>query len=314
MELLWQSAVKSLGVAVFYGTCSLSMNFLNKAVLNSYEYNHPFFIMACQMLVTVICVDILRMSGAISVKPYTFEDGKQFLPASMWFGLHTSLSLTALHGMNIPMYSAIKRCVPLVNLVLSVYVLKKPYPSTLLSLSIGIITVGCLVAGLGDLQFSSFAYSMAVMAVFAQAGYLTLIQLNSEVNNRSAIEMIYLNGYNTLPLFVILTATLEDPIKLIKMLPSADYDFHFLFWTMILSGGILIYSQFLCTTVCSALSTSLVGVAKSALGTVIGFFAFGGVPFHPLNVFGLVLNVLGGVVFSYVKYNEQSKKKVTERV
>lgn len=314
MDLLWMNAAKSLGAAVFYGICSLSMNFLNKAVLNSYEYNHPFFIMACQMLVTVICVDILRMSGAVKVKPYTLEDGKQLLPASLWFGLHTSLSLTALHGMNIPMYSAIKRCVPLVNLVLSVYVLKKPYPSSLLSLSIGLITVGCLVAGLGDLQFEAFAYSMAVMAVFAQAGYLTLIQLNSEVNNRSTMEMIYLNGYNTLPLFVILTSILEDPIKLIMLLPGAEGGFQLVFWTMILSGVILIYSQFLCTTVCSALTTSLVGVAKSALGTVLGFFAFGGVPFNPVNIFGLVLNVFGGILFSYVKYAEQSKKKTVERV
>ena len=52
------------------------------------------------------------------------------------------------------------------------------------------------------------------------------------------------------------------------------------------SGSLLTYSQFLCAAVCSALTASLVGVAKSVLQTIIGFFTFGGVRFHPLNVIG----------------------------
>ena len=56
-----------------------------------------------------------------------------------------------------------------------------------------------------------------------------------------------------------------------------------------MSGGILTYSQFLCASVCSALTASLVGVGKSVLQTVIGFFTFGGVKFHPLNVTGNIM-------------------------
>ena len=56
-----------------------------------------------------------------------------------------------------------------------------------------------------------------------------------------------------------------------------------------MSGGILTYSQFLCASVCSALTASLVGVAKSVLQTVIGLFTFGGVRFHPLNVIGKIV-------------------------
>ncbi len=48
----------------------------------------------------------------------------------------------------------------------------------------------------------------------------------------------------------------------------------------------LTYSQFLCAAVCSALTTSMVGVCKSVLQTVLGFFTFGGVQFHPLNAMG----------------------------
>ena len=62
---------------------------------------------------------------------FSLKEGLDFLPCSACFATHSSLSLIALHGMNIPMYGAIKRCTPLVNLVLSVVILKKAMPSAL---------------------------------------------------------------------------------------------------------------------------------------------------------------------------------------
>merc|ERR1719232_791913 len=104
------------------------------------------------MLATVIFLDLLGTMRLIKLSSYSLKDGVEFLPCSLSFALHSTLSLIALHGMNIPMYGAIKRCTPLVNLVLSVLVLKKPFPSALLSSSVGLITVGVFVASLGDLQ------------------------------------------------------------------------------------------------------------------------------------------------------------------
>jgi solute carrier family 35 protein len=65
-----------------------------------------------------------RLLGSLNIRPYTFQDGRTFLPASIFFALHATLSLYAIHGMNIPMYGAIKRCTPLVSLILSVLVRK----------------------------------------------------------------------------------------------------------------------------------------------------------------------------------------------
>jgi solute carrier family 35 protein len=82
------------------------------------------------MTVTVVLLDLCRLSGHLTSLPaYTFRSGLAFLPASLCFGLHATLSLSALHGMNIPMYGAIKRCTPLVSLVLSVVILRKQHPS-----------------------------------------------------------------------------------------------------------------------------------------------------------------------------------------
>ena len=155
-------------MSLFYFTCSISMNFLNKAVVSSYHFNYPFFIMACQMLSTLVFLDLMRTLKLNTLSAYSLRDGVEFLPCSLSFATHSTLSLIALHGMNIPMYGAIKRCTPLVNLVLSVVVLRRPSPSPLLTFSVGLITLGVFVAGLGDLSFDSHAYTMGTLSVFAQ--------------------------------------------------------------------------------------------------------------------------------------------------
>ena len=57
---LKNDASKSLAAAIFYGFCSISLNFLNKAVVSSYNFNFPFFIMFCQMLLVIGVLSILR--------------------------------------------------------------------------------------------------------------------------------------------------------------------------------------------------------------------------------------------------------------
>ncbi|TRY67883.1 hypothetical protein TCAL_05510 [Tigriopus californicus] len=278
-------------VALFYGLCSISMNFLNKLVVSTYEFNYPYLIMTCQMVVTVKFLDLLRHFGCHDLKPYSFQTAHDFLPASLCFALHSTLSLTALHGMNIPMYGAIKRS---------------------LILSILLITVGCFVAGLGDLQFDRHAYIMGLMSVLAQGGYLTLVQKNSE-SRKSTLEMVYVNGYNTLPFFITFSIIMGEPSAAFNSQSIRDTTFILAYIVLILLGCILTYSQFLCASVCSALTTSLVSVAKSVAQTVIGFVTFGGVKFHPLILLGITLNTLGGFIYTYIKYYEarsfgQSKK------
>ena len=154
------------------------------------------------------------MAGFLQLPPYSFRDGKEFLPASLLFALHATLSLFALHGMNIPMYGAIKRCTPLVSLILSVIVLRKAVPSKPIVLSILLITFGCLIASIGDLEFDGHAYFMGLLSVFAQGGYLTLVQRSSTEMKKSTLEMIHINGFNTLPFFAIISMVILEPVNI----------------------------------------------------------------------------------------------------
>ena len=121
--------------------------------------------------------------------------------------------------MNIPMYGAVKRCTPLVSLALSVAFLRKRLPSVTVTASIVCITVGCVIASAGDLEFDRRAYTTGALSVLAQAGYLTLVQRHSEKmsssssssgEGASALDMVYLNSWNTLPLFLLASFLLGE--------------------------------------------------------------------------------------------------------
>ena len=245
-----QSRTRTISAAAFYFTCSLSMNFLNKAVVSSYAFNFPFFILACQMAVTIILLDLLRflrvlqvtfdLAHMISPHPQvpglSLKESLDFMPCSGCFATHSSLSLIALHGMNIPMYGAIKRCTPLVNLVLSVVILKKARPSALLISSIALITAGAFVASLGDLQFEPYAYTMGTLSVLAQAAYLTLIQRNAEFNHRSTVEMLHITSITTLPIFLTMSLVMGEPDKMRENSSVLEPGFCIIFLLLLVSG------------------------------------------------------------------------------
>ena len=50
-----------------------------------------------QMAVTVLVLDLLRLSGRLSITPYTLRSGMSFLPASLCFGLHSTLRQLSVH-------------------------------------------------------------------------------------------------------------------------------------------------------------------------------------------------------------------------
>ena len=99
--------------------------------------------------------------------------------------------------------------------------------------------------------------------------------------------MLHVNSFNTLPIFLTVSMVLGEPADIGQSVSVAEPGFTWVFALLIVSGCVLTWSQFMCAAVCSALTTSMISVAKSVIQTVVGFFTFGGVQFHPLNIAGM---------------------------
>ena len=158
-----------------------------------------------------------------------------------------------------------------------------------------------LISGYGDLSFNVFAYTCGVGSVLTQALYLTLIQKMCK-QKMSTTETLQLNSINTLPLLIIASVVNKEFVTVARYNNFHSTGFWFCFLLVISLGCLLNYTLFLCTIVNSALTTSVVGTLKTIVQTAVGFFAFGGVSLNPATIIGIIINLSGGIVYTYAKY------------
>lgn len=166
--------------------------------------------------------------------------------------------------------------------------------------------------GYGDLTFDLMAYSLGLTSVVSQAIYLLLVQRFSE--KISAAETLHLNSYNTLPILLVCSLIFGEFHKAITDFAFYDIGFVLTFMSVIVFGCLLNYLLFLCTTYNSALTTSVAGTLKSIVQTFIGMFTFGGISFNVFTLSGIVLNLSGGILYTFVKFiSSQNMTKETEK-
>ena len=81
-------------------------------------------------------------------------------------------------------------------------------------------------------------------------------------------------------------------------------------------GFVLNYSYYLCTTINSPLTTTVVGCLKNVLSTYFGML-LGDYVYSPLNFVGLNVSVFGSLLYSYAEYakiraSTEEKNKAAE--
>ncbi|XP_005102388.1 UDP-galactose/UDP-glucose transporter 7 [Aplysia californica] len=309
-----ETAFKGIVAAVFYGVCSVSSAFVSKALMDTLDFDYPVTIMVAQMIFTIVVLELLSIFRIIELQAFTLKRGLSFAAPSFFYGTNAVLALTALSHMNIAMYGVLKRCVPLSTMLLSVIVLKKGFPSRKTTSAVVLLTTGCVIAGYGDLGFNLTAYICGIGSNFTQALYLLLVQKFSE-RHVSVVETLQLNSFNTLPLLT-LVALVNGELFAVHSYPKlTELQFLLMFFMAISVGMLLNYSLFLCTSLTSALTTSVVGGLKALVQTLLGLVTFGGVSHNMATFVGISMNLSGGIGYIWARYTEnksglQSLKKV----
>jgi len=293
--------------AAFYAVISISTTFFNKAVLTVYDFKYPNFILLSQHLFTLVFLETLKFFGAINYPKPELQKCKELLPISLLYSLNVGVALTALENMNIPMYGVLKRLTIFIVLIGERILLKKS-SSTKVKISVSIIVSGAIVAGIGDLTFDFYSYTMALISCCAQAGYLLYVAKTGAESGINNFGLLFYNSLLAIP-FVFVFMVLNGEFTPVTNYPQLySFDFLMCFMSNLVLGCLLNYSMFLCTTVNSALTTTVIGQLKNVISVVLGFILLGGVQVNGINVAGLALNSLGGIYYSYVKYQESLLK------
>lgn len=297
----------SFVAALSYGIASMSMIFINKAVLM--QYVHSMTLLTIQQLATALLIHGGRVTGYTKAKALNIATTKKLILVSLFYNANVAFALASLKGVNIPMYIAIKRLTPLAVLIAGFFY-KRARPSMQVTLSVMLTAAGVIIAALGDFSFDLTGYSMAFISVFFQTIYLVLVERSGAEDGLSSIEIMFYNSFLSLPFLIFLIiATGEFPNSL-SLLFAKSYSLSFLAILILslLMGIVLNYTMFLCTIVNSALTTTIVGVLKGVGSTTLGFVLLGGVEVHALNVTGLAINTAGGIWYSYAKYQQKKNK------
>ncbi|KAL6578575.1 UDP-galactose/UDP-glucose transporter 7 [Orobanche minor] len=301
----------SLFAALSYGIASMAMVFINKAVLVQYAYSMT--LLTLQQLMTAMLIRFGRTMGYMKSGGFNVETAKRLILVSLFYNANVAFALASLKGVNIPMYIAIKRLTPLAVLIAGFFY-GKGRPTTQVSLSVLLTAAGVLIAALGDFSFDLFGYGMAFTSVFFQTMYLVLVEKSGAEDGLSSVEIMFYNSILSLPfLLFLIIATGEFPNSMsILFAKSTLLSFSVLLLLSLVMGIVLNYTMFLCTIVNSALTTTIVGVLKGVGSTTLGFFLLGGVEVHALNVTGLVINTAGGVWYSFAKYQQKKKNRLSK--
>ena len=169
-----------------------------------------------------------------------------------------------------------------------------------------------VIAGFGDLGFHAKNYILCIISVVSQSLYLVLVQKSSQ--RYSATETLHLNSYNTLPLLLLTAVTFGELRAGLAAFHYSSPAFIAMFLLVVGMGCLLNYLLFLCTVYNSALTTSVTGVIKSVIQTVIGLFTFGGIAINVYTVSGITMNLSGGVLYTFSKFRESQAEEWLQEV
>mmetsp|Transcript_5475 Transcript_5475/g.14233 ORF Transcript_5475/g.14233 Transcript_5475/m.14233 type:complete len:382 (-) Transcript_5475:149-1294(-) len=297
-----------LSCALLYAGTAVSMNFVNKATLEVFPL--AWTVLFLQMVTTVLVILPLWIAHVVVFPPFSWAMAKQLMPITVFYTSNTAFALLGLQSMNIPMFSTLKRLTPMIVLLFKA-IYTRSWPSRGTTYSVMFVVLGCVVAGLGDLTFHALGYMYALSSCCLQATYLLLVEFKGKERNVGSAEMLFYNGMLSSPFLLVMmlmTGESKSAVPTFLAASAARPVFPLLLASCSVLGTLLNLSLFLCTINNSALTTTIVGVLKGVVATVLGFFLLGGVQFNVINVIGIALNTLGGICYTTFKYKEKSRQ------
>jgi len=303
---------RGASAAMFYASTSVATVFLNKAIFAVWRFGYPATLVTAQTFFTVMAIVTLERFGMIRVGNGTFAknfDAKAFRrvgAVSATFQAKLVLDMKALSMISIPMYGVLKSSTtPFVMLI--DYAMMGKVASARVQGAVWVTTLGGVLAGTGDLEFTLWGYLVALSSALCTALYVVLVgKIGDELHLDSFTLLLY-NSLWSAPLSLVLCFLCGEHREVGDYPHLYELSFIVAFVCSCSSAFVLNYATYLCTQMNDALTTSVVGRTKSIVQGVVGLFAFH-VHAGLLNILGISLNSVGVAWYAYEKYTGGKQK------
>lgn len=269
---------------VLYCCVSMFMVFGNKHLLNVWDFDCILLLVLTENFtnytITSLLIHFKRDKfAATSTNTHKiifklFDTNMNEFLSAVFYCLNSVMSLKALDGLNIPIYTIFKRCVPLASLVISFFLFKKQTEqskplslenptnqnqkshSNKIILSILLMTMGVVVAGYGDIEFDLKSYIYCAFSVISQALYFSFIQKCSE-HEKNPIQALNICSQISIPILIsmfVLTGELKAILDHKTNFQFSNLKFLIAYLFVSFNGSLLVFSQFWCTISNNAVS------------------------------------------------------------
>ncbi|KAF7838772.1 nucleotide-sugar uncharacterized transporter 3-like [Senna tora] len=300
--------------AVSYMASAVLLVIFNKAALSTYSFPSANVITFFQLVCSCLILYVMKYWKIISFttgepqssssNPATlvsFKTLAQTLPLALTYLLYMLVTMESVRGINVPMYTTLRRTTVAFTMVVEYFLTGQRHSHFVIS-SVGIIIAGAFVAGARDLTFNANAYLVVFIANFCTAVYLSSISRIGKSSGLNTFGLMWCNGVICGPILLIWSFIRGDLQTTLNFPYLFDPGFQVVMLLSCILAFFINYFVFLNTTLNSALTQTICGNLKDLFTIGLGWFIFGGLPFHLINVLGQSLGFLGSCLYAYCKF------------
>ena len=307
---------RSVGICLFYATCSVTLSFINKTLLSVYAFPAYLFLLCCQLVAALLCCVVLKqLSRAIGpsfdamvggrIPDFDLATAKKCAILSFLFVANVGSGFIGLRHIDIPLFLCLRRTCVLFTLA-SDYVIRGLRLPRAMVASLVLIAVGALVAGVGSYRSSGdpgdlLGMSMCMVNNVMTALYLTRTKHFSSETGIKSFGLLFYNSVLALPLTLVASMAAGELAAVREFEYWADPQFLVGLFVSSLMGVVLTFAIFLCTTVNSPLATSVTGNIKDIVSTGASFVIFNDAVPGATVVGGLAISFCGAWSYSAMK-------------
>jgi uncharacterized membrane protein len=195
------------------------------------------------------------------------------------------------------------------------YFMMGTVPSQRVCYTVGVMTIGAIIAASKDLTFEPYAYFLVILTNLATSLYTVKIaQVKKETPSLTIFAMLYYNTVLTLPVVALFTILNGDIFQALKHPSATDPIFQLCFLASCTLAFFMNLATYFSSSLNGPTTQSVVGQLKNFMAFVLGLFLFSDYVFHPVNFTGLLIGFSGGLMYSWVTMQEKKEKEKYEAV
>ncbi|XP_029019365.1 UDP-N-acetylglucosamine/UDP-glucose/GDP-mannose transporter isoform X4 [Betta splendens] len=297
-------AAHRVGSALFYAGSSFLITVVNKTVLTTFRFPSYVCLGIGQMIATLVVLYAAKVSRTVQFPDVDRSVLFKVLPLPLLYVGNHITGLASTKKLSLPMFTVLRKFTILMTMTLEAYVLRRTFSKPLVY-SVGTIVLGATIAASADLAFDAQAYAFILLndAFTAAAGVCTKKKLGVEGLGKYGV--LFYNALLIVVPTVLASVFTGDLREAVAFEGWAQATFVLCFLLSCFMGFVLMYSIVLCSYYNSALTTTVVGAIKNVAVAYIGIFVGGDYLFSWTNFLGLSICMLGGLVYSYLTFNNK---------